>query len=322
MSKTGFLYVLANSSMPGLVKVGRTIRNPTERAAELSGVTGLATPFIVVYEQLFQDCHAAESFVHAYLAEKGHKVADNREFFNASVNMVIRAISLAPGQIDDESSALKSLEEPDELITGSSGDELDDLMLEASAPTEPWQAIFDEAEAHYYGFGDYIEDHSEALRLFRQAAKLGSTEAYGRIGHQYEYGEGTPKNTAKALEFYKEGARKGRPACYFQMALMFSKADNYQNAEKCFSIFIKNFSSNAICSDYEASMIDGELAAIVFHRIILGDMSYHAVFDEIIVRRKSYVMSFFQRRRMLALERGEASLAKNYEDACKYIDAL
>lgn len=32
----GYIYVLANSAMPDLVKVGKTTRTPAERAAELS----------------------------------------------------------------------------------------------------------------------------------------------------------------------------------------------------------------------------------------------------------------------------------------------
>jgi hypothetical protein len=51
----GYLYVLVNSSMPGLVKVGKTARSPTQRADELSGVTGVATPFIVAFEQQFAE---------------------------------------------------------------------------------------------------------------------------------------------------------------------------------------------------------------------------------------------------------------------------
>ncbi|MEN9595630.1 MAG: hypothetical protein RL236_64, partial [Pseudomonadota bacterium] len=63
----GYIYVLANSAMPDLVKVGKTTRTPAERAAELSKVTGVPTPFIVVYEQLVDDCTAAEEFVHTML---------------------------------------------------------------------------------------------------------------------------------------------------------------------------------------------------------------------------------------------------------------
>lgn len=75
------MYVLANSSMPGLVKVGKTTRLPSDRADELSGVTGVATPFIVVYEEYFDDCDAVEAHVHTRLAGKGLRLSANREFF-------------------------------------------------------------------------------------------------------------------------------------------------------------------------------------------------------------------------------------------------
>ena len=81
----GFIYVLVNSSMPDLVKVGLTTRKPCDRAIELSGVTGVPTPFIVVYETQVNDCSAAEKFVHELLSTKGYRVSEAREFFKAAV---------------------------------------------------------------------------------------------------------------------------------------------------------------------------------------------------------------------------------------------
>lgn len=326
MSEVGFLYVLANSSMPGVVKVGKTTRSPTDRAAELSGVTGIATPFIVVYDQLFQDCHSAESFVHVYLAEKGHRVADNREFFNAPVNLVVRAIALAPGQISVDSSVFDRLEASEELISSNVYDELGDLNLESPVLKEPWTALFKEAEAHYLGLEDYIVDHAEALRLFRQAATLGSTEAYGRIAQQYLDGEGTPKNSTKALEFFKEGARRGRPACYFFMARMFFDEQNDINANKCFSLFVKNFpldtSNENIFSSHEAHAVDRGCLSIVAHGFLDGGRTRHSEINEIIARRKPFIMNMAKRMQEYSSERGNTSLADIYEDAAEYIDAL
>ncbi len=240
MRELGYLYVLANSAMPNMVKVGKTTRSSLERADELSKATGLPTPFIVVYEQLFADCGAAESFVHVYLEEKGYRVADNREFFNAPVSVIVKAIVLAPNAIDNESSQLAFEQDEDDLLEHNEPDEFDDLCLDDIEPTYHWTAIFNEAKAHYYGLGDYIEDYTEALRLFRQAAKLGSLPAYAYIGQMYEKGEGLREDTKKALEFYKEGARKGSVYCYWKMAMLFADQYNDKNAEKCFSLFIKN----------------------------------------------------------------------------------
>ena len=57
----GFVYVLSNASMPGLIKVGMTTKVPDGRAKELSSDTSTPTPFIVEYYALFDDMEKAES---------------------------------------------------------------------------------------------------------------------------------------------------------------------------------------------------------------------------------------------------------------------
>lgn len=323
MTDVGFLYVLANSSMPGLVKVGKTTRSPIERAAELSGVTGLATPFIVVYDQLFVDCHAAESFVHTYLSEKGYRISSNREFFNAPVSLVIKAIGFAPGQIEDDTVTATDLIE-DELISSSADHDLDDLQFESVQKEEPWLAIFEEAEAHYYGFGDYIKDETEALRLFRQAASLGSTEAYGRIGRQYQNGEGTQKNITKALEFFKEGARKGRPACYFYMGMMFSEEKNDANADKCFLLFLKNVPNEIsirsdISSDEASDIYRGCIRLLMNRFYLVEDFCRHRVIDKIIVNNKKYILESCEAIKDFFIKRGDLEFSQRYEYISKNI---
>ena len=60
----GYIYVLINASMPGLIKVGMTTNTPEERAEQLSSATGVPTPFVVAYQRYVNDCAAAEEFVH------------------------------------------------------------------------------------------------------------------------------------------------------------------------------------------------------------------------------------------------------------------
>jgi hypothetical protein len=293
--QVGFLYVLANSAMPGVVKVGKTTRSPVERASELSGATGLPTPFIVVYEQLFQDCSAAESFVHVYLARQGYRVADNRDFFNAPVNLVVKAISLAPGAMDDAQFAVPAPVEEDDLLPASAPDELDGLSLSSSpassnAPSYPWDSVFKEAANHYYGSDDYIQDYAEALRLFRQAAKLGSLPAYGSIGDMHRRGEGVREDKAKALDFYKEGARKGSLYCYWQMGMLFGRENNQANADKCFALFLRNMQPSLPdgqkLTELEMYCIDCECAFFV------GEMNIPSVLKDFIVERRLVIRDF------------------------------
>jgi hypothetical protein len=43
---SGFVYLLSNPSMPGLLKIGYTERDVTERAAEISAATGVPEPYL------------------------------------------------------------------------------------------------------------------------------------------------------------------------------------------------------------------------------------------------------------------------------------
>ena len=93
MSNPGFIYVLINHSMDGLVKIGKTQRRPEDRVSELSSVTGVPTTFILAYQEYFNDCDRAEVYVHERL--RSNRVSENREFFNVSLNVVIRTINEA-----------------------------------------------------------------------------------------------------------------------------------------------------------------------------------------------------------------------------------
>ena len=88
----GLLYVLVNSSMPNLVKIGKTERDTEARARELSCSTGVPTPFLVAYEEWFDDCSDAENQVHRLLESQGFRIADNREFFCVPVKAAIQAL--------------------------------------------------------------------------------------------------------------------------------------------------------------------------------------------------------------------------------------
>lgn len=85
----GFLYVAENSSMAGLLKIGRTEKIPTARIDELF-TTGVPEPFDIAYYALVQDSKKSEKAVHQLLSRYRHKA--NREFFAIGVGAAVRAI--------------------------------------------------------------------------------------------------------------------------------------------------------------------------------------------------------------------------------------
>lgn len=85
----GFVYILSNAGMPGLLKIGFTTKVPTERAAELN-TTGVPSPFEVEYYCLIEGAAALESVMHRELASARH--TNDREFFRLSIAAAIQAV--------------------------------------------------------------------------------------------------------------------------------------------------------------------------------------------------------------------------------------
>ena len=74
-----YIYILQNTLMPGLVKIGRTERSVSERVGELSSHTGVPTSFTVVKEYAVENCVEFEKAIHERLSD--FRVSNNREFF-------------------------------------------------------------------------------------------------------------------------------------------------------------------------------------------------------------------------------------------------
>ena len=233
MSDAGYVYLLINPSMEGLVKIGKTTQDPKGRAKELSAATGVPTPFIVVFDAYFEDCSQAEEYVQARLEQKNYRVSSSREFFTAPVNEAVKAIIEAQGVLGMKQSPptgerdFQSEEKASAIDPFAGGD-----------PT-PWHDVFELAEAAEDGLGDTLKDLDEALRLYRQAAKLGSAGAYWRIGLLYRKNKDL-RGSQQALAYFKEGASRGMDECYAEMAMLYVGRRQFDNAHKCWSKYFES----------------------------------------------------------------------------------
>lgn len=79
LSPTEFVYVLVNTSCPGMVKIGMTTRDVDQRAKEISGATGVPTPWVPIYSFKCFDSYKLEQELHEYLDSV--RVSGNREMF-------------------------------------------------------------------------------------------------------------------------------------------------------------------------------------------------------------------------------------------------
>lgn len=82
----GFVYCLDNyRAMPGVYKIGHTMKSPHQRAADLS-TTGVPEPFSVVGYIEIANPSAWEHRFHKFLEE--YRCNAKREFFRAPLEMI------------------------------------------------------------------------------------------------------------------------------------------------------------------------------------------------------------------------------------------
>ncbi|HDY7694945.1 TPA: GIY-YIG nuclease family protein [Vibrio vulnificus] len=88
----GYVYILSNELMPGLLKIGLTRRSPEERARELSSSTGIPIDFQVEYEVYAPNAKLLERTMHTRLDR--YRVNHKREFFKLGMTEAISLLSM------------------------------------------------------------------------------------------------------------------------------------------------------------------------------------------------------------------------------------
>lgn len=86
----GYVYILSNQHMLGLVKIGKTTRDVESRANEL-WQTGVPSEFKIEGQYLSPDCDALEAMVHRSLAN--NRISPAREFFEVPVRVADKAVA-------------------------------------------------------------------------------------------------------------------------------------------------------------------------------------------------------------------------------------
>ncbi|KVI48431.1 hypothetical protein AWS52_25240 [Enterobacter cloacae subsp. cloacae] len=88
--ETGWIYILSNPSLQGMLKIGMTTISPEVRARELSRSTSIPTPFVIEASFFSKNPALDERSIHELLNDK--RVNDRREFFNCTVDEALNVI--------------------------------------------------------------------------------------------------------------------------------------------------------------------------------------------------------------------------------------
>jgi hypothetical protein len=218
--------------MEGLVKIGRTTREPQERLGELSGATGVPTPFVLVYKEFFEDCFQAELAIHQILESNDTRVSKNREFFRAQPYDVIPIIQELKNNFPVTSEITSK--------TSTGIKEKNNYSLKSD--------LVEQGLNYMFGKDDYFQDYKEALKIFKRAANLGEVNAYRYLAIMQWFGLGCRKSESKTLELLKKGASLHGNQCFALMAIFFLKAKDYCNEENSYKSWHQffNFLNNEI----------------------------------------------------------------------------
>jgi uncharacterized protein len=81
-------------------------------------------------------------------------------------------------------------------------------------------AGLDDGVAAYNG-GDYVKAYKE----FKESAALGNASAQYRLGSMYDEGQGMPKDSTEAANWYRRAADQGNASAQYSLGLMYARGD-------------------------------------------------------------------------------------------------
>jgi len=90
----GYIYILSNSAMSGLLKIGLTTRSVSDRVYELNSATGVPTAFTIETYFESRNPKADENAIHKQLAQNR---VPGREFFRITIQEAITVVGSVTG---------------------------------------------------------------------------------------------------------------------------------------------------------------------------------------------------------------------------------
>lgn len=178
----GYVYILCNDSLKGLLKIGSTTFGAEKRAKQLSYTTALPTPFIVVYEIYVRHYIEFEKAIHRKL--DSYRVNPKREFFAVSIDKAIEVMDYEKKKpyyvAGDTYSAIEILPK----LVGKYGNYVDSNIVSAKIYQDMERVYFEYTKYKYIGdylkdqiiqridLGFIIENTDEEDKLFKETAPI------------------------------------------------------------------------------------------------------------------------------------------------------
>lgn len=193
--KSGYIYILTNKSMEGLLKIGFTMRVDVEaRCKELSSPTGVPTPYEIAYKKksYFVIEIEDEKLIHSKLSDYHH----GKEFFKVFLDKAISVVEEV--LVASVLKKIKLLEHEKEVLVNSIEKKIESLdhemgSLRDEAGTYKNRGVANQSTMDamacitrgnsYHKEGDYdkaISEYTKAIEIYPQYDR-----AYYNLGVSY-----------------------------------------------------------------------------------------------------------------------------------------
>jgi hypothetical protein len=196
-----YIYILLNPAHKSLLKIGRTSRNPEDRAQELSLATGVPQPFLVAYESLVSDSVLAEQQIHEELSRQGYRTNPSREFFEVPLKVAVSVVDRV----------CKSLSALDDV-----------LDCEADSADDGGWGFLTLGRDHMTGTDTILRDFDKGRQCIENAVALGNGPAFSELADIYLWGLGVRRNSSEAFRLLQQGGERGHVECYYRLWEIYS----------------------------------------------------------------------------------------------------
>ncbi|EJK70238.1 hypothetical protein THAOC_08418, partial [Thalassiosira oceanica] len=112
-------------------------------------------------------------------------------------------------------------------------------MVETRVAKKDPEAINFLGEQYFHGMLGLQKDMYKAVKLWTEAAELGSIEALYNLGNVYYHGQGVQEDKVKGTEFHEKAAMQGLVMSRHNLGYNEVQKDNYDRAVKHFLISAK-----------------------------------------------------------------------------------
>jgi len=230
-TRTGWVYVLNNESIPGQVKIGFTTGRPEDRAKELQS-SGVPTPYTVTTAFLFAD-RAYQIEQNAHLLLKDCRVSPDREFFGCTGLDAADAIMRSSAKLNEEPTKIEPVLLTPEEIAKRKRIKEEEARLEEQNRKKHEQKKYAETQAYIksqvqigdrYANGDgVVQNWREAVTHYRNAAKKGEPKAQNLLGLCYYKGQGVDQDFDQAKEWFGNASEQGYAKAHYNLARCLTK---------------------------------------------------------------------------------------------------